>query len=79
MDIDDLFSETGVLSTSDVAHFFDVSETEARQWADELGVARIGASFAWVRENVEDLRDRLESDTEGDDDAESEDNSDEDE
>jgi hypothetical protein len=68
MDIDDLFAEANVVSTAAVARFADISEATAREWADDLTVARIGASFAWTREDVEKLLECLESEAEDDSD-----------
>jgi len=66
MDIDDLFAEANVVSTAAVARYADISEATAREWADELSVARIGASFAWTREDVEKLLECLDSEAEDD-------------
>jgi len=83
--VDELFGEVNVVSTHEVAATFDLSENDARAWADELEVAKVGASFAWTRPDVEALAkalDELEaeddSDDEGDD-AEEQDDDDEEE
>jgi hypothetical protein len=65
--IDDLFSETNVVSTRQVARAFDLSENDARNWADRLQVARVGASFAWSLPDVERLAEALEADKENSD------------
>ena len=67
MDIDNLFSETNVVSTSDVARFTDMPEAQARSWAEELAVAKVGNAFAWVREDVQALADQLDADAPEDD------------
>ena len=53
--IDELFSEANAVSTADVARAFELSEAQAREWADELGVAKVGASYAWTRPDVDAL------------------------
>jgi hypothetical protein len=79
MNIDDLFSEVNALATRDVAAAFNMSQDEARAWADELGVAKIGASFAWTPPDVEALADQLERfDDEDEDDEDDEDDDDDD-
>lgn len=72
MRIVDLFSRASVVATAAVARFVGLSEADARAFADEIGVARIGASFAWTKMDVETLLERLEAD-----DAEQEDDGDE--
>ena len=62
--IDELFSDANAVATHDVAAAFDMSENEARDWASELGVARIGASFAWTRVDVEELQEQLDAERE---------------
>jgi hypothetical protein len=81
MDVDDLFAEANAVSTAAVARFADISEATARDWALELTVARIGASFAWTREDVEKLLESLDSEEEaaaedGEDDPNDEDDDD---
>jgi hypothetical protein len=81
MDVDDLFAEVNAVSTAAVARFADISEATTREWADELSVARIGASFAWTREDVEKLLECLDSEeedagAEDDDDSDDEENDD---
>ena len=68
-----------MVSTAAVARFVDVSEATAREWADELTVARIGASFAWTREDVEKLLECLESEAEHDTDDDGDDPDEDDE
>lgn len=58
--IESLFCETHVVSTRAVARAFDLSETDARLWAEELEVARIGSSYAWARADAEELAEELE-------------------
>jgi hypothetical protein len=75
--IDDLFSEDNAVGSRDVAQAFDMSEHEARSWADELGVAKIGASFAWTREDVDALVAELDAPESEDVEGEPEDEDDE--
>jgi hypothetical protein len=75
--IDKLFEDTNVVSTSGVARAFDLSEAEARTWADELDVAKVGASFAWVRVDVEALAEQLDAPDEDESDVDSDDADDE--
>jgi len=80
MDVDDLFAEANAVSTAAVARFADISEATARDWALELGVVRVGASFAWAREDAEKLLESLDSEaqeTEDDDDQDDEEDDDE--
>ena len=81
--IDELFDEVNAVSTRDVAQAFDMSEAQAREWADELGVAKIGASYAWARPDVDALAEQIEASTEneeqGDDEDEDEEDDDSDE
>lgn len=58
-DIDELFGDVNVVATKEIATTFGLSETDARTWADELGVTKVGASFAWTREDAEALADQL--------------------
>jgi hypothetical protein len=41
--IDELFGDTKVASTPEIARAFGLSERDARAWAEELGVGKIGA------------------------------------
>lgn len=81
--IEALFNETNVVSTREVARTFEMSETDVRAWAEELRVAKIGASFAWARADVEELAEQLDEDEneceESADESEDEDDSDDDE
>jgi hypothetical protein len=79
MDVDDLFAEANAVSTAVVSRFADISEATTREWADDLNVARIGASFAWTREDVEKLLEGLESEAEDDDAGDPDDDEDNDE
>jgi hypothetical protein len=74
--IDELFSETNVVSTREVAAALSISEADAREMADELGVARVGQAFAWAREDVESLADELDERDERRSDLEDEDEGD---
>lgn len=74
--IDELFSETNVVSTREVAAALSISEADAREMADELGVARVGHAFAWAREDVESLADELDERDEQRADLENEDEAD---
>jgi hypothetical protein len=64
--IENLFLEGPVLTTPQVARFFELSEADARVWARELHVSKVGASYAWSEDDVR----RLEEELEGDDDEE---------
>src|ERR1700690_50759 len=55
----ELFQEANVISTREVAAALDISESDTRAWADELGVAKIGASYAWSLPDVEALAEAL--------------------
>ena len=72
-----LFSQASAISTREVAAFFSISEADARNWADDLDVSRVGPSFAWTIEDVEALAAEL--DTGEDEDEEGEDDDDADE
>ena len=76
MDTQALFSQASAISTREVAAFFSISEADARTWADDLDVSRVGPSFAWTIEDVEALAAELDA---GDDDDEEEDDDDADE
>jgi hypothetical protein len=66
--IDELFSDANAVSTHQVARAFDISESDARFLADELGVAKIGAAYAWTRDDATALSSKLdELDAENDD------------
>ncbi len=76
--IDSLFAEANVVSTHDVAAAYQLSENEVRAYADDLAVARIGASFAWAQSDVEGLEDLLEEpEPEDDEDGDEDENEDE--
>src|SRR3974390_772408 len=89
--VEELFRGVNVVSTHQIAAAFDISEADARDWADELEVAKIGASYAWTRSDAEALEEARDADEEeeadegdGDDeepdeDEEEEDDDDEDE
>jgi len=74
--VDDLFCSQTVVSTHEVAAALDLAERDAQSWASENNVSRIGASFAWVRDDVENLLDDL-ADEEADDEDPAEDIDDE--
>ena len=59
-----------MVATRDVTGEFGLSESEARDWADKLGVAKIGASFAWARPDVEALAEAIAEDENLDDEQE---------
>ena len=65
-----LFDGTEVVATHDVATAYDLSENTVRAYAEDLEVARIGASFAWVQSDVEALEEQLDADNLGDDEDE---------
>jgi hypothetical protein len=76
--VDELFAEANAVGTGDVSRAFDLSEAEARTWADELGVAKIGASYAWTRPDVEALAEQIDAQEEPkDDEDDAEDDDDE--
>ena len=59
-----------LMTTSEVSEEAEVSETEARDWAEDNGVQRIGNAFAWTPQDVSDFLDDLddlESELEEDD------------
>ena len=68
-----MFEDRNVVGTVDVARQFELSEVEARYWAEELAVAKIGNSYAWAEPDVEELRDRLEDETVDDTDSDEDD------
>ncbi len=70
--IDDLFADTNVISTHDVAVAFDLTEADARALADDLRVAKIGASYAWAQADVEALSAELDAVSDDDDEEEDE-------
>jgi hypothetical protein len=67
MDTQALFSQASAISTREVAAFFSISEADARTWADELDVSRVGPSFAWTIEDVEALAAELDTADDADD------------
>ena len=74
MDIaEDLFEDTMVVSTSDVVRAVRISEPEAREWAEELGVAKIGAAFGWTKPDVIALCDGLDELADEDDEEDEDD------
>ncbi|MGH7434757.1 MAG: hypothetical protein ACRENE_03705 [Polyangiaceae bacterium] len=76
--IEELFPEgTRAVGSRAVAQALDLSEAETRAWADELGVAKIGASWAWTQPDVEMLLAEIAPDGE-DEDREEDDPEDED-
>ena len=78
MDKDNLFGDTDVISTRQVAVAFGISEADARAWAAELEIRKIGASFVWTRDDVAALAVQLEESSEDDDDSDSDDSEDDD-
>jgi hypothetical protein len=62
-----LFAEQSVEVTHRVAAAEGISDAEGREWAEELGVSRVGASFGWTREDVEALEEQLAALDEDDD------------
>ena len=77
--IDDLFADTNVVSTHEVASALDLSEADARAWAEELDVAKIGNAFAWTPDDVDSLSDALEEEDDGDEAEEDEEDENDDE
>jgi hypothetical protein len=62
--VEELFQEVNVVSTREVAAAFEISEADARDWADELGVPKIGASFVWTKPDVEALEEARDAEEE---------------
>jgi hypothetical protein len=60
-ELDDLFSEDATVSTPTVSRFAGISEATARALASDIGVGRIGPAYAWDRDHVEQLLERLEA------------------
>jgi hypothetical protein len=60
--IEDLFIDSPVATTPEVARFFEISESEARAWGAELGVSKVGASYAWSEDDVRRLEEEFEGD-----------------
>jgi hypothetical protein len=58
-DLDDLFENTAVVSSSRVARFAGISENEVRRWASALKVQKIGQAFCWQEDDVEALLKQL--------------------
>jgi len=58
--IESLFCEVNVVSTHTIARAFDISEADARLWAEDLGVTKIGASYCWARPDAEALAEGIE-------------------
>ena len=81
--IDDLFEDSDFVTTPAVADFAGISDSSARAFTADIGVARAGPSFVWCRDDVEVLLDTLElngaPDAEPDDQDDDEDDSDDDE
>jgi hypothetical protein len=77
--LDDMFEDSEVLSTPEVARGLGISESRARSYATENDVSRLGAAYAWNRDDVGDLLSELEQDTDLDDDEEPDDSDSEDE
>lgn len=68
MNDDELFDETNVVGTPELAEAVGVTEADARAWARDHGVARIGNAFAWSREDADALIDDFEQESDDDDD-----------
>jgi hypothetical protein len=62
--IERLFEDADVVSTPSVCCTFGLSEPVGRAWAEELGVAKLGSSYAWTKANVEELVDGLDEEGE---------------
>lgn len=60
------FKNRDAIGTPEVAQMNGISEATARALAPEIGVAKVGPAYAWTRQNVEDLIDRLEADDDDD-------------
>jgi hypothetical protein len=75
--IDDMFEGTNAVGTTEIGPAFGLAYAQALAWAETLGVAKIGASFAWTREDAEALADELD-DGSGDDDSDDDDDTDDD-
>lgn len=55
MDINDLFTSQNAVGSVELARALGHNESYVRGWAEKLGVAKIGAAFAWTRPDVEKL------------------------
>lgn len=55
-----------LMTTAEVAEEAEVSEAEARDWAADNGVERIGNAFAWTPLDVSDFLDDLDDEAEDD-------------
>ncbi len=60
--------DVALMTTAEVAEEAEVSEAEARAWAEDNGVQRIGNAFAWTPQDVADFLDDLDEMDEDDDD-----------
>lgn len=65
--------DNDLMSTAEVAAEADVTETDARSWAQDNGVQRVGTQFVWTGSDREDFNADLDSDGEGDDEGDDED------
>ncbi|MCL2447881.1 MAG: hypothetical protein FWD17_02915 [Polyangiaceae bacterium] len=68
-----MFADVDVVSTTEIANAFELNEADARAYAAELGVAKVGTNYAWLVDDAEDLADELNCSCEadqGDDDDE---------
>jgi hypothetical protein len=58
-----------LMSTAEVAEEAEVSEPEARGWAEDNAVQRVGNAFVWTPQDVDDFLGDLDEDDDEDDDA----------
>ncbi len=67
----ELHDDGDLMSTPEVADEAEVSEDEARAWAQDNGVQRVGGNgFVWTPEDLDDfLQDLDEADIEEEDDV----------
>jgi hypothetical protein len=50
-------SDNTLMSTAEVAEEAEISESEARAWAEDNAVQRVGNVFAWTPQDVEAVED----------------------
>jgi hypothetical protein len=70
-DLDDLFSENDFLSTPAVARYVELSESQTRAIAADIGVSKAGQAFVWCRDDVQALVDQLDADDDSESDSDS--------
>lgn len=61
-------SDRNLLSSSEVADMFGISDSSVRARAQDVGVEQVGGRYIWTPEDVEALRDLLDEEEVDDDD-----------